>query len=87
MDPRLGTRGSNDLGGAMFKGEHVRVLTFKLLTHFNGSSTFLIRQKGEKESKSVKIKLKNKQSLHQITRQGQDASYIKGALLFATIRL
>ena len=57
MDPRLETRGSNDLGGAMFKGEHVRVLTFKLLTHSNGSPTFLIRQKREKESK-VKIKLK-----------------------------
>ena len=25
MDPCLETRGSNDLGGAMFKGEHVRV--------------------------------------------------------------
>jgi hypothetical protein len=25
MDPRLDSRGSNDLGGAMFKGEHIRV--------------------------------------------------------------
>ena len=25
MDPRLETRGSNNLGGAMFKGEHIRV--------------------------------------------------------------
>ena len=25
MDPRLESRGSNDLGGAMFKGEHIRV--------------------------------------------------------------
>ena len=25
MDPRLVTRGSNDLGGAMFKGEHISV--------------------------------------------------------------
>ena len=41
MDPRLVTRGSNDLGGAMFKGS-----TF--------GPAFLIRQKGEKESKSVK---------------------------------
>ena len=30
MDLRLKTRGSNDLGGAMFKGEHGN----KLLSHF-----------------------------------------------------
>jgi hypothetical protein len=37
MDPRLVTRGSNDLGGAMFKGEHIRV-------HIHASSFFLQAQ-------------------------------------------
>ena len=52
MDPRLDTRGSNDLGGAMFKGEHARVLIQATLKQHYRSPAFLIRQKGEKESKS-----------------------------------
>ena len=84
MDPRLGTRGSNDLGGAMFKGEHVRMLTYKLLTHSNGSPAFLIRQKGEKESKSEDQAQEQAKDFTKFTRQGQDASYTKGALVFAT---
>ena len=88
MDPRLGTRGSNDLGGAMFKGEHVRVLLFKLLSsnisHSNGSPAFLIRQKGEKESKSEDQAQEQAKDFTKFTRQGQDASYTKGALVFAT---
>ena len=61
MDPRLGTRGSNDLEGAMIKGEHVQVHI--QATYYPtgpsskpgliGSPAFLIRQKGEKESKEA----------------------------------
>ena len=63
MDPHLETRGSNDLGGAMFKGEHIRVPIQALPIYPTGPSSrpgligspaFFIQQKGEKESKSVK---------------------------------
>ena len=54
-----------------------------LLSHSIGSPTFLIRQKGEKESKSEDLFKFKGQRLHQITWQGQDASFTKGALVFA----
>ena len=76
MDPHLDTRGSNDLGGAMFKGEHVRVLLEQATFPFNGSPTFLIQQKGEKESKSVKII----QEMLKASPNYKAKSYIKGAL-------
>ena len=87
MDPRLGTRGSNDLRGATFKGKHVRVL-FRAITsyisHFNGSPAFLIRQKGEKESK-CEDQAQEQASLHQIYKaRSSRKSYTKGALVFAT---
>ena len=81
MDPRLETRGSNDLGGAMFKGEHVRVLLKQATFPFNGSPTFFfdstkggeIKQDREDHSRNVKVFTK-------LQGKGQDASYIKGAL-------
>ena len=72
----------------MFKGEHVRVLfqaTYKAtLPIQNGSPAFLIRQKGEKESKSEDQAQEQAKDFTKFTRQGQDASFTKGALVFAT---
>ena len=77
MDPRLETRGSNDLGGAMFKGEHVRVLTFKLLTHSYVSPAFFDSTKGgerkqeredqakEQAMTSPNYKARSRRKLHQ----------------------
>ena len=84
MDPRLETRGSNDLGGAMFKGEHARVLIQATFKQYCRSPAFLIRQKGEKESKSEDQAQEQAKDFTKFTRQSQDASYTKGALVFAT---
>ena len=54
------------------------------ITHLNGSPTFLIRQKGEKESKSEDQAQEQAKDFTKFTRQGQDASYTKGALVFDT---
>ena len=78
MDPRLETRGSNDLGGAMFKEEHVRVHYYKLISYLIGSPTFFIRRgerKQEREDHSRNVK-----GFTKLQGKGQDASYIKGAL-------
>ena len=67
MDPRLVTRGSNDLGGAMFKGEHIRSRLF--------DSTKGGERKQEREDHSSYVK-----GFTKLQDKGQDASYTKGAL-------
>ena len=72
----------------MIKGEHARVLyqaTFKATFPIpNGSPAFLIRQKGEKERKCEDQAQVQAKYFTKFTRQGQDASFAKGALVFAT---
>ena len=60
MDPRLGTRGSNDLGGAMFQGGHIQ-MHIQATYYPTGPSSkpgliggpaFLIRQKGRKKARA-----------------------------------
>lgn len=78
MDPRLETRGSNYLGGAMFKrGAHSGALTSLPI-----GPAFLIRQKGRKKARSVKtitIMLMLKASPNYKAKV-KTQSYIKGAL-------
>ena len=73
MDPRLVTRGSNDLGGDMFKGEHVRVLleqaTFPFLMEV---PPFLFDKRERKKARVKTYSSQKKQRLHQITWKGQD---------------
>ncbi|GJV27818.1 hypothetical protein Tco_1384266 [Tanacetum coccineum] len=55
LDPRLGTRGSNDIGGARTM---VLILLFYKDTNLpikDQVPAFLIRQKGEKESKALEL--------------------------------
>ena len=87
MDPRLGTRGSNDLGGAMFKGEHIRVLfqaTFKQHFPFKWKSRLFDSTKGGERKQVEDQAQEQAKDFTKFTRQGQDASYTKGALVFAT---
>ena len=99
MDPRLGTRGSNDLGGAMFKGEHIRVLfqdTFKQLYPFKWKSHLFDSTKGgeRKQEREDQAKEQAKTSQDQAKEQAKTSpnlqgkiktqSYTKCALVFAT---
>lgn len=66
MDPRLGTRGSNDLGGAMFKGEHARVLWNKLLYPFIWKSRLFDSTKGGERKQEWRSSSRASKGLHQI---------------------
>ena len=73
MDPRLETRGSNDLGGAMFKGEHTRVLWNKLLYPFKWKSRLFDSTKGGERKQEWRSSSRASKDFTKFTRQGQDA--------------